>query len=153
MKNSFSLLTLVLFLSSNLLAQNRKSFSPPRFIDSNKFFADLSANRAVKDYFNFLKTQKEYAIYKYDFKIMPSGKIVQGLYDSPKTINSFIKRNFNRYKWISAYKGKRKVKAYGSLHLSFIPLENRIHISLLVDNGASKLSEIIDELIIDRDLK
>jgi len=113
----------------------------PIFIDNGRLAHDLVSDTDIK---SILAYQKEYGMpdtYRYDFKIMEDGKIQQGTLETDSiyaSINNFIKKKFNYYKWRPAHrKGcvKCKMAVYGTFNISFITIEDKVKLELMMFDG------------------
>ena len=113
-------------------------FVMPIFIDSNAFYKVIKSNDEIRQKYKDLKTKNEYENYYYGFKIAPSGNIVPMDSILDKSINDFIYKYFNSYKWVPAhdkYNPKYKLVSYGSLNFSLFPVKKIAIVTIIVGNG------------------
>jgi hypothetical protein len=128
-------------------------FIAPKFIDSNKFVRDFVNDTGVKEYYNHLVSIKDYAVYKYGFDISTNCKLIPGIYDRPRSINNFIEKKFNKYKWSNAFLNGKKAIGYGYLEIAFIPKEHRIEIEIIMGNGSTDLREMYNKKVFHKNIK
>lgn len=110
----------------------------PVFIDSTAFYNAVKSSDEIRQKYKDLKTKNEYENYYYGFKIGPSGNIIPMDSILDKSINGFIYKYFNSYKWVPAhdkYNPKHNLISYGSLNFSLFPMKKIAIVTIIVGNG------------------
>jgi hypothetical protein len=130
----------------------------PVFVDSASFIEDVKADIRFINLYERLRKDNEHASYKYDFNISSTGKIIPKIYEEDalfKSINTFIRSRFNKYKWLAAYEKECpecKKMGYGILYINFIPVNNIIQLRISMSDGAIRKT-VYSEMIYDRKIE
>ena len=126
------------------IKNNRAAFYPPVFLDTVRLKKEILLYTDIRSVLAYQRDEGMPAEYVYGFLILCNGKVKSIISDIDhsdlySSLTKFALKHFNEYKWKMDYahgKSSSKIAAYGNLTISFITIENRVILDIMLFNGA-----------------